>query len=119
MATQETSSSAAVDETPISPVGTARSRKMSLEQHLKGRPDRSELVDKNILPESTAAPSLQEKQKELAKHMRADSLNDKISHRPSPEQLLQNGVLHDDPRSPEEKYAEAIEEEYAKREGGA
>ncbi|GAW21180.1 hypothetical protein EKO27_g8936 [Xylaria grammica] len=118
MATHETPSST-VDETPISPVATARVRKMSLEQHLKDRPDRSELVDKNILPESTAAPSLQEKQKELAKHMRADSLNDKISHRPSPEQLLKEGVLHDDPRSPEEKYAEAIEDEYAKREGGA
>lgn len=94
----------------------------------------------NILPNSHAAPSLQEKQKEvcilspctrtwitvlirprlqLQKHMRADSLNDKISHRPTPEKLLKEGVLHDDPRSPDEKYAEAIEEEYAKREGGA
>ncbi|KAI0876970.1 hypothetical protein GGS24DRAFT_498409 [Hypoxylon argillaceum] len=118
MATQE-NPSAAVDETPISPVAAGRGRKMSLEQHLKQRPDRSELVDKNILPDSTAAPGLQEKQKELAKHMRADSLNEKISHRPSPDQLLKNGVLHDDPRSAEEKYAEAIEEEYAKREGGA
>lgn len=51
--------------------------------------------------------------------MRADSLNEKIAHRPSPEALIKEGVLHDDPRSPEEKYAEAIEEEYAKREGGA
>ena len=51
--------------------------------------------------------------------MRADSLNDKISHRPSPEKLLKEGVLHDDPRTAEQKNAEAIEEEYAKREGGA
>lgn len=51
--------------------------------------------------------------------MRADSLNEKISHRPAPEKLIQEGVLHEDPRSPEEKYEEAIEEEYAKREGGA
>jgi len=51
--------------------------------------------------------------------MRADSLNEKIAHRPSPETLIKEGLLHDDPRSPEEKYAEAIEEEYAKREGGA
>lgn len=56
---------------------------------------------------------------QLAKHMRADSLNEKISHRPPPEKLLENGVLRDDPRSADEKYAEAIEEEYAKREGGA
>ncbi|KAK9423741.1 putative rpel repeat protein [Seiridium unicorne] len=105
----------AVDETPISPV----KRRDSLEQHLQHRPERSELVAKNILPDSTAAPGLQEKQKELEKHMRADSLNDKILHRPPPEQLLKEGVLHDDPRSPEAKYAEAIEDEYAKREGGA
>ncbi|KAH7027829.1 RPEL repeat protein [Microdochium trichocladiopsis] len=104
-----------VDNAPISPI----ERKNSLETHLKLRPERAELVEKNILPESTAAASLQEKQKELAKHMRADSLNDKISHRPSPEKLMKEGVLHEDPRSPDEKYAEAIEDEYAKREGGA
>lgn len=51
--------------------------------------------------------------------MRADSLNDKISHRPSPDKLIQEGVLRDDPRSPEDKYLEAMEDEYAKREGGA
>ncbi|KAI1407604.1 RPEL repeat protein [Hypoxylon sp. FL1857] len=108
-----------VDETPISPVRQSKERRNSLEQHLKQRPDRSELVEKNILPASTAAPGLQEKQRELERHMRADSLNDKISHRPSPEKLIKDGVLHEDPRSPEERYEEAIEEEYAKREGGA
>lgn len=51
--------------------------------------------------------------------MRADSLNDKISHRPPPEKLVEEGVLHEDPRSADEKYAEAINDEYAKREGGA
>lgn len=56
---------------------------------------------------------------QLEKHMRRDSLNEKIAHRPSPETLIKEGVLHEDPRSPEDKYAEAIEEEYAKREGGA
>lgn len=53
--------------------------------------------------------------------MRADSLNEKIAHRPSPDDLIKKGVLSpdEDPRSPEEKYKEAIEGEYAKREGGA
>jgi hypothetical protein len=51
--------------------------------------------------------------------MLSDSLKEKIAHRPSPEELIKEGVLHEDPRSPDEKYAEAIEEEYAKREGGA
>lgn len=51
--------------------------------------------------------------------MRADSLNEKIAHRPSPDELIKKGVLDEDPRTAEEKYAEAIEDEYAKREGGA
>jgi hypothetical protein len=63
--------------------------------------------------------------------MRADSLNEKISHRPKPEDLIKDGILTEDPTeipSEEEKkreeeterlYEERIEEEYAKREGGA
>lgn len=51
--------------------------------------------------------------------MRADSLNEKISHRPKPEDLIKEGVLHEDPTSADQLYEERIEEEYAKREGGA
>lgn len=53
--------------------------------------------------------------------MRVDSLNEKIAKRPSPDELIKKGVLaaDEDPRSPSEKYQEAIEDEYAKREGGA
>lgn len=54
----------------------------------------------NILPNSTAAPSLQEKQRELAKHMRADSLEQKIQQRPKPEELVKEGILDEDPTSP-------------------
>ncbi|WYZ43879.1 hypothetical protein EsH8_VII_000315 [Colletotrichum jinshuiense] len=113
----ENTSQPVIDESPISrPAGE---RKNSLENHLQHRPNRAELIEKNILPASNAAPGLIAHQKELEKHMRADSLNDKISHRPSPEDLVKEGVLKADPRSAEDKYAEAIEDEYAKREGGA
>lgn len=83
----------------------------------------------NILPDSTAAPAIIGHQKELEKHMRADSLNEKIAHRPTPAELIKEGVLKEDPTSPDENeltqkekdklYEERIEEEYAKREGGA
>ncbi|PSR88808.1 hypothetical protein BD289DRAFT_366669 [Coniella lustricola] len=108
-----------VDETSISTAGGAR--RNSLEKHLAHRPERAELIEKNILPASNAAPGLQAQQKELEMRMRADSLNEKIAKRPSPDELIQKGVLsaEEDPRSPDEKYQEAIEEEYAKREGGA
>jgi hypothetical protein len=62
--------------------------------------------------------------------MRADSLNEKISHRPKPEDLIKEGILTEDPteisdadkekeKEAERLYEERIEEEYAKREGGA
>ncbi len=57
--------------------------------------------------------------------MRADSLNEKIAHRPSPAELVKEGVLKEDPTSPtsatdnDKLYEERMEEEYAKREGGA
>ncbi|KJZ77554.1 hypothetical protein HIM_03278 [Hirsutella minnesotensis 3608] len=110
---------AAVDKTPISPVLPDHARKNSLENHLMHRPNRSDLIDRNILPASSAAPGLQAHQRELERNMLEDKLNDKISHRPDPEALVKGGVLHEDPRTAEEKYEEAIEEEYAKREGGA
>jgi hypothetical protein len=52
--------------------------------------------------------------------MRADSLNELIANRPKPEELIKEGVLHEDPTSLNEPtYEEKMEDEYAKREGGA
>lgn len=53
--------------------------------------------------------------------MRADSLNEKIAHRPNPADLVKEGVLHEDPTQAanDKLYEERMEEEYAKREGGA
>lgn len=80
----------------------------------------------NILPDSTAAPSIVGQQRELEKSMRADSLNEKIQHRPKPEDLVKEGILVEDPTVEEKQqkendrvYEERMEEEYAKREGGA
>jgi hypothetical protein len=50
----------------------------------------------NILPESTAAPALLASQKSLDRHMRADSLEHKIQHRPKPDQLVKEGILEAD-----------------------
>ncbi|KAJ3526065.1 hypothetical protein NM208_g11359 [Fusarium decemcellulare] len=55
-----------VDETPISPIRPNQERRNSLEDHLKHRPNRAELVEKNILPASTAAPGLLAHQKEVS-----------------------------------------------------
>lgn len=47
----------------------------------------------NILPDSHAAPALQGKEKELAKHMRANSLEKQLQNRPDPETLIKEGIL--------------------------
>lgn len=88
----------------------------NLRKHLEKRPDREELVERktsqsavnitkqalnelvlgNILPESTAAPALLANQRSLEKHMRADSLEQKIQQRPKPDQLVKEGILEAD-----------------------
>ncbi|KAL3421373.1 hypothetical protein PVAG01_07818 [Phlyctema vagabunda] len=164
MADQEKRESA-IDETPIAPSRPDHVRQNSLEKHLQHRPDpqelkdrhilldtnaapalqsaahdlerqratdslrkglekrphREDLVERNILPDSTAAPGIQGQQRELEKHMLADNLNEKISHRPNPADLVKEGVLHEDPTQAanDKLYEERMEEEYAKREGGA
>lgn len=50
----------------------------------------------NILPNSSAAPALQGQQKELAKHMRADSLEQKLQQRPKADELIKEGILSPD-----------------------
>lgn len=49
----------------------------------------------NILPVSNAAPALQGQQRELEKHMRADSLEQKLQQRPKPEELVKEGILEE------------------------
>lgn len=50
-------------------------------------------MQKNILHDSAAAPALQEKQHELERHMRADSLEKSLQNRPRPEELVKEGIL--------------------------
>lgn len=50
----------------------------------------------NILPDSTAAPALQGHQKDLEKHMRADSLGKQLQNRPKPDDLIREGILQAD-----------------------
>lgn len=54
----------------------------------------------NILPDSNAAPAIQGQRKELEKHMRADSLEQKLQQRPKPAELMEEGILDEDPTSP-------------------
>jgi hypothetical protein len=65
----------------------------NLKKGLAHRPERDDLIQRNILPQSTAAPALQGHQKELDLHMRADSLEKGLQSRPDPETLVKKGIL--------------------------
>ncbi|KAG9338854.1 hypothetical protein JZ751_025294, partial [Albula glossodonta] len=64
-----------------------------LKRKIRSRPERSELVRMHILEETSAEPSLQAKQLKLKRARLADNLNDKISHRPGPMELIQKNIL--------------------------
>jgi len=67
-----------------------------LERQLSNRPDRSELVEKNILKYPNVAPGLQAAQAELAKAQLEDKLEASLQKRPSPEDLVKEGILNAD-----------------------
>jgi hypothetical protein len=56
----------------------------------------SEINLGNILSPTSTAPALQANQKALEKHMRADSLEQKLQQRPKPEELVKEGILEAD-----------------------
>ncbi|TRY57729.1 hypothetical protein DNTS_012289 [Danionella cerebrum] len=64
-----------------------------LKRKIRCRPERSELVRRHILEESSAEPSLQAKQLLLKRARLADDLNDKISQRPGPMELVHKNIL--------------------------
>ena len=55
----------------------------------------------------------------LEKHMSVDKLDGVLKHRKSPGEVLKSRILHGDPSCADGKYADAIEEEYAKMDVGA
>jgi len=65
----------------------------NLKKGLAHRPEKEDLIERNILPASNAAPALLQNQKELERHMRADSLDKKVQARPKPEDLVAKGIL--------------------------
>lgn len=63
--------------------------------------------DKNLylsfFSDTTIDPSLQDKQRQLKKARLADDLNDRLSHRPGPLELIKGNILQTD-----ENFAQAV-----------
>lgn len=67
-----------------------------LKAKIQQRPPRQELERRHILESDPGHldPSLAEKQRMLKKARLADQLNDQLSHRPGPLELIQKNILH-------------------------
>ncbi|OAV94746.1 hypothetical protein PTTG_12003 [Puccinia triticina 1-1 BBBD Race 1] len=97
LASTETPPPTAVEE--VAPIDTSdigiseieKTRK--LEKLLADRPDKTELIEKNVLKPGNLDPSLQAKQAELSKNQLEDKLNAALAHRPEPEKLVKEGIL--------------------------
>ncbi|CEL61050.1 hypothetical protein RSOLAG1IB_04290 [Rhizoctonia solani AG-1 IB] len=82
------------DETPLSP--RSEETKFKLEKGLKERPDKQDLVNRNILKDSKVAPALQAAQDKLQRSQLEDKLDKALENRPKPEELVNNGILNKD-----------------------
>ncbi|KAG9112303.1 hypothetical protein FRC07_007935, partial [Ceratobasidium sp. 392] len=95
--TDETSTpQAKPDETPLSP--TTAEAKLKLERSLKERPEKKELVDRNILKGEyiISFATLQAAQERLQRAQLEDKLGHALQSRPKPEELVNGGILKKD-----------------------
>ncbi|RPD63911.1 hypothetical protein L226DRAFT_610195 [Lentinus tigrinus ALCF2SS1-7] len=87
-------------ETPIPPKPKVE-RKLSvdpataaqLEKSLAHRPDKHELIDRNILKDDSVAPALQAAKEKLQRSQLEDKLDQALQARPKPEELVKEGIL--------------------------
>jgi len=80
---------------PLSP-----DEKKRLEKAIESRPDQRELVDRNILKDTTVAPSLQAARDRLQRSQLEDKLEGDLQLRPKPEELVKRGILNEDEAPP-------------------
>lgn len=64
-----------------------------LEKHLNQRPEKHDLVERNILKDDHVAPSLQAAKEKLQRSQLEDKLEHALQQRPRPEELVKEGIL--------------------------
>jgi len=67
-----------------------------LEKQLSARPEKNQLVDRNILKEDTVAPALQAVKEKLQRSQLEDKLDHALQQRPTAEELVKEGILKED-----------------------
>ncbi|THV06916.1 hypothetical protein K435DRAFT_416968 [Dendrothele bispora CBS 962.96] len=72
-----------------------------LEQRLKERPDKNDLVERNILKDDKGiAPSLVAAKEKLQRSQLEDKLDHALQQRPKAEDLVKGGILREDEAPP-------------------
>jgi len=66
-----------------------------LDKAIGERPDKSELVDRNILKDDRIAPALQAAREKLQRSQLEDKLDHALQNRPKPSELVREGILQD------------------------
>ncbi|KAF8744934.1 hypothetical protein AX14_012759 [Amanita brunnescens Koide BX004] len=77
-----------------SPSALDESTLLKLEKQLNERPQKQELIERNILKDDKGiAPSLIAAREQLQRSRLEDSLDSALQHRPKPEDLVKQGIL--------------------------
>ncbi|KAI0702953.1 hypothetical protein C8T65DRAFT_655191 [Cerioporus squamosus] len=64
-----------------------------LEKSLTHRPEKHDLIERNILKDDTVAPALQAAKEKLQRSQLEDKLEHALQARPKPEELVKEGIL--------------------------
>jgi len=72
-----------------------------LQKRLSARPDKKELIERNVLKDDTGiSPRLIAARERLEKSQLQDKLEHALQHRPKQEELIKEGILPDGDVSP-------------------
>jgi len=64
-----------------------------LEKHLSQRPEKTDLVGRNILKDDKVSPALVAAKQKLERSQLEDKLGQALQQRPKPEELIKEGIL--------------------------
>jgi len=66
-----------------------------IDKALEHRPEKSDLIERNILKDDKIAPALQAAREQLQRSQLEDKLDHALQNRPTPDELIKDGILYD------------------------
>ncbi|KAI0769312.1 hypothetical protein BD413DRAFT_557398 [Trametes elegans] len=92
-------------QTPVPPKPTRKASidpeaAQKLEKSLAHRPEKHDLIERNILKDDSVAPALQAAKEKLQRSQLEDKLEHALQARPKPEELVKEGILKENDAPP-------------------